>query len=453
MQKIIPALLVSTALLAACATDMPKTTLAQSIPAAWSAPRQGAPVSQDWWKNFNSPELEQLVAKALSDNADLKSSLHRIEAARADLKIAGASLLPSVDGSADASITRTNPSSGATTTRKSATAGLSVSYELDLFGGNRAAADSAAASLNATQYDHDALALVTMADTATAFFTLVNLRERIANASDNIINTQNILDIATARHNAGLTSELEVSNASSALASTHSALSTLQESEAKAKSALAILLGEAPQTISVSTSVLDAVSVPMIDAGTPSTLLQRRPDIAAAEANLIAADADIKAARAALYPSISIGPDFTLTKSPLGSPAATALSLAASLATPIFNGGRIEGGVEKAEASKMALLEDYRKTILTAFQETEDALATINSTIDREDFEAVARAEAQKAFNIAEARFKAGSTNLEPVLTASNTLIATRNAYSQARLARVLAAIDLYKALGGGWAP
>lgn len=455
MKKTITALsLVAALALAGCTTTAPDAGKPNiGTPAAWSrASGQGAASpTRDWWRNFGNRELDTLMEKALAGNADIRASIARIAQARADLKIAGASLYPSVDASGGADISREKPARGNWSTEKSANAGLDVSYELDLFGGNRASRKASAASLEETVFDADALNLVTMADTASAFFTILALRDRIAIAQESLNSDAEVLRIVEARVNAGAATSIDRSRQQTALSQKRASLRSLEEQASAAENALAVLLGQTPDTLSVLTrSVLD-VSQPEIDAGQPSSLLERRPDIKASEAALAAAAANIDVARAAMFPSVNIGAGFSLLKSPIGDPAATALGLAASLAAPLFQGGRLEGGVEKATARQTELAEDYRKTVLIAFQETEDALESTASASDRTTLLETAASEAQNAYDLTRKRFDAGAIDLEAVMDAQESLLSARDSLAQARAARLLASVDLYKALGGGW--
>lgn len=451
MKKILT-IAIMASLLSNCAptTNKPEPDLA--IPQNWSAQSvTGESVTAEWWNNFKNPELDEFMSAALSGNTDIAVALRRIDEARANLRIAGASLLPSVDASAGGSLARNKPVTGKSTTTRRLDTGLDISYELDLFGGNRAAIESANQSYKKSAYDADALALVTMAETAKSYATLLALRDRIAIADESLNNANEILRIVNARYKAGMGNAIDVARQETSLGNARATLRALLEDEAKAQNALAILIGRLPQDLTVDTISIIDLAVPAIAATQPSALLSRRPDIAAAEAALKAANADIDAARAAFYPTLTLGSGFGIVKSPLGDPAATALNLAASLAAPIFSGGRLEGGLEAATARQAQLLETYRGTVLSAFQETEDALQSAASSSDRVNILAATSAEARKTYTLTRKRYEAGSIDLAEVIDAQDSLLATQNSLTAARLDRVYAAIDLYKAMGGGW--
>lgn len=423
-------------------------------PANWSVTDKNSTqnVAKDWWTSFGSAELNALMDDALANNNDLLAGVQRIVQARASLKTAGASLLPTVSGSGGASRSRTNPPEGKTVSATNLQAGVDISYELDLFGANRSEVEAAGANLKGSQYDQDALALVVMGDVAQGYFTLLNLRERLAIADSNLKNAKELLRIMEARVREGSESDLELSQQSAAVSNSEAARESLVEQISNAENALAVLLGKAPQSIIVEGKNLDNLTVPAIEPGQPSELLERRPDLRSAEASLVAANADIGAARAAFFPSITLGAGQSIAATGFGDPATTALSLASSLAAPIFQGGRLQGGLDQATARQKELAETYRKTVLVSFQETEDALAAVKAAQVRENSLRNAMQQAQKAYQLSKKRYDAGSIDFQTLLDTQNSQLSAEDSFSQARLARLAAAINLFKALGGGWA-
>lgn len=442
-----------TVLLSGCSLIPDYKTPPVETPKQWSSasPSQQTQIAVDWWKSFSSGELNGLIETALAENNDLHASLQRIEQARADLKIAGAGLLPSADASTGLSWTKTNPATGRTTSGNSWNAGPDISYELDLFGGNRADVASASAQYNASRFTHDALALTIMGDVATGYFTVLNLRERLAIARNDLKNARDTLAIVNARFNAGAISALDPAQQKAAVASAEASLAALEQQETKAVNALSVLLGKPPQSIIITGQNLKSLTVPAIAAGQPSQLLTRRPDIRSAELDLYAANADIGAARAAFFPVVTLGLDWSIRQTPIGDPAATALSLASALTTPLFRGGSLRGGVEKATARQMEMAEDYRKTVLTAFQEVEDALTDTKAAQVRQAALKTAMEESQRAYDLSLAQYKAGAVDFQTVLDSQALLFISEDAYARTRLAALSAAINLFRALGGGW--
>lgn len=434
---------------AGCSMTPDYTQPEVSAPAAFSSgTAQATPIHQDWWANFGSVELDMLMDQAIARNNDIQAGIYRVQQARANLKIAGADLMPAVDGSAGAGrIFSRHPNSA----RSSVDAGIEINYELDLFGGNRANAEAARANLAGTQYGQDALNLVVMGDVARSYFTLLHLRERLKIADDNLANAREVLRIIQARFDAGSVSALDLSQQKSSVANSEASRASLVQSAANAENALAVLVGQAPTTLQVAGNSLTSMTIPNIAPGQPSALLQRRPDIRAAEADLVAANANIGAARAALFPSVNLGSGLSTAAAGFGNPATTAMALAASLAVPIFNGGRLEGGVENATARQKERAEIYRKTVLVSFQETEDALAAVKASESRERSFALALTEARKAYDLSRQQYDAGAIDFQTLLDTQNALLNAQDGYAQTRLERLSAAIDLYKALGGGW--
>lgn len=426
-------------------------------PAQWSAGQgdiaedMAGDIAFDWWTSFGNDELNALMEQALAHNHDLLAGVQRIEQSRANLKISGASLLPSADGSAGASRTRTNPVMGKSNYASNLNAGLNVSYELDLFGRNRAGVDAAQAGLRASEYDEDALALVVMGDVAQGYFSLLSLRERLAVADQNLANARDVLRVVQARVNEGMESDIELAQQETSVAASEASRASLLEQIINAENALAVLLGQPPQSIELSGDNLAGIRVPEITPQQPSSLLERRPDIRAAEQNLIGANADIGAARAAFFPSISLGLGTSVSLPAFGDPSTTAASLASSLAAPIFQGGRLEGGVEQASARQKELVENYKKAVLVSFQEVEDALAAVNTARQREDHLQRAAEQARRAYTLSKVRYDAGSIDFRTLLDTQGSQLSAEDNYAQARLERLSAAIALYKALGGGW--
>lgn len=449
-RRVLPAFF-SLLLLSGCALTPEFTRPAVDTPAAFSAGGAETQVHADWWRQFGSAELDRLVTVALTENNDLRAALQRIEQSRAAAKIAGAALLPAADISGDVSRARNNPVSGPTdnSTRIGLDAG--VSYELDLFGRNRATVTAAKAGVDASRFDKAALDLVVAGDVAGTYFSILNTRERLAVADNNLANAREVLRIVQARLDAGAASGLELAQQQSAVASAEASRAAIVEALANAENALAVLLGKAPQTLRTAQTKLDGLTVPAIAPGQPSTLLLRRPDIQQAEAALVAANANIGVARAAFFPTVSLGLGGGVSMAGFGDPASSALSLASNLAAPLFQGGRLQGGVEQATARQAELAENYRKTVLVAFQEVEDALAAVRAAEARETSFAAARAAAQTAYDLSRERFDRGAIDFQTVIDAQGTLLSAEDSHTQSRNARLSAAIRLYLALGGGW--
>ena len=267
---------------------------------------------------------------------------------------------------------------------------------------------------DATQYDRDALQLIVVSDTATFYTQVLSLNERIRIAQNNLKNAEEVLRITEARFREGSISGLEVSQQRVAVNNIRAALTSLTEQRSTNLNALAILLGQAPQNIQPPRTDFSSLKMPEVNLTPPASLLTARPDIESAEAILRAANADIGIARAAFFPSLTLGVD-TSTAAGFGHPAAAATSLAANILAPIFTGGRLTGNLEDVTARQKELAAQYQKTVLTAFQEVEDALAALKSNNEQAVLSLESVKESQNAYDIAKARFDAGAVDyLEP---------------------------------------
>lgn len=454
MKKTIAALLMLSTL-TACNIGADYVRPDTNIPAGWKKGDKVVDgvttINADWWRNFKSKELDALMAEALAQNLDLKQSLARIRQARASAQIANSFLVPGIDASASAGGTETRRNAGADGWLSSGRAGLDVSYELDLFGANRAGLKSARALVRNSQYSHDALALIVMSDVAKIYFQMLNLRERQGIAERNLKNIGEVLKVAQARFDAGSTSAIDVSRQKTELSNSRASVAALKNQVNATENALSVLLGRAPQDMKIKGWGLSGVASPKVPLTQPASILTQRPDIKAAEANLVAANADITAARAAFFPTVNIGAGLGLAVSPFGGPATNSLSLLASLVAPIFNGGRIAAGVDRATARELELAENYRLTVLTSLQEIENALSAVKAAKTRQANFADAVREAQKTYELSRGLYEAGSVDYQTMLEAERSLLSTNDNYASVKLELLNAQVDLYRALGGGW--
>jgi len=411
---------------------------------------QNAEIAADWWTGFESAELNTLMQRALENNNNLQASLHRIEQARADLKIAGAALLPSADvvaGYQSGSTIVTNITDQRNKGIPNYTADAGIYYELDLFGANRAKADAAKSGLTGTQYAHDALALIIMGDVAQNYFNVLNLKERLRIANNNLKATKDLLELAKARFETGARTQLDITRQESQLSNVKARVTALEQELALTQNALAVLVGEPPQSFSVKADGFKGLHILDVGVIQPSDLLERRPDIKSMEARLIASNADIGAARAAFYPSVNIGPSLLLA----ASPSASALTLAGSVIAPIFQGGRLEGNLDRVTARQKELAENYQQTVLIAFQEAENALTKVQKTLERENALKQATAKAGEAYEIAKNQYSLSVIEFQDVLDTQRMMLESEDQYERARYETLIARVELFKAMGGGW--
>jgi NodT family efflux transporter outer membrane factor (OMF) lipoprotein len=414
-----------------------------AIPGGWqSAQGMGTNANTTaFWRELGSAELNRLIDRALEQNLDLEAALHRIEQARAQAKVAGAPLYPAINASGTTSRRYEE------LTNDTARSGISLSYEVDLWGKNRNQARAAGHRAEASEFDREALRLVVTSDATNFYSQVLSLNDRIRIAEFNLKNAEEILRIVEARFNQGAVSGLEVSQQRVAVNNFRSALASLIEQRSTAANALAILLGLAPQDFSLPAAELVSLRVPEVNLTPPATLLTERPDIESAEAGLRAVNADIGVARAAFFPSLTLGVDPTIAAG-FGAPAAAATSLAANLVAPIFNGGKLKGNLENVTARQKELAAQYQKTVLTAFQEVEDALAALKSANDRAVIAAASVTESQNAYNIAKARFDAGAVDYLNLLDAQRSLFLAQDTQIAINQAQLQSFVQLRKALG-----
>lgn len=415
-------------------------------PAQWhdaSLTQQKSAVDPQWWRTFGSAELNHLIPESLLYNNDLAAARQRVEQARAQAKIAGANVWPSIGLQGDFIDTRNNSGDS-----QKGTGRFSVAYEVDLWGANHARRDAGSARLLSSVFTRDALQLVVMSNVGQAYFNLLALAERKRIATDFLENVADVLAIVEARHQAGAVSALDVAQQKTELATARASLDLAIQQYTLAENALAILLGHPPQTASFNAERFSDMLLPTVNALQPASLLERRPDVRQIEMELIAANADIGVARAAFYPKLQLNLDAVLA-SP--QPAGVALAMASSLAQPLFQGGRLEGGLENAEARNAELVETYRKTILTAFKEVEDAAAIRSNSTRRLQALADALDMARLAYQLSLDRYRLGAIDYQTLLSTQRSLLNTENSQVQARQDVLVAMVQLYQALGGGW--
>ena len=451
MKYIIPALF-ALLLLSSCSLvpDCKKPDMATPAWRSAVTPAEAA-LQADWWTGFGNPEMPELVNEALTSNNDVRAAVHRIEQARAAAQVAGSSLWPTLDAAGNIGRSQNNPSHGATTTTKSYSAGLQAGYELDLFGRNRAEADAAEADAKGVEFDKEALALVTMSDTAQAFIGLLSLQDRIVVAQSNLANGRDVLKITQARFDAGTLSAIELAQQKTAQANTEASVAQLAQQREAQLDALAVLVGKMPQDFTVKSTTLIGFTLPAVAVLQPAQLLERRPDIRSSEAQLEAANYDIGAARAAFFPSFQLSASASVGATPISAPVALANAVAASFTAPIFEGGALEGNLALTKARRAELEEQYKKVVLTAFQEVQDSLAAQQGADERVKQYSLAVEQAQTAYDLVRKRFDAGTIDFTTLLDTQSSLFSAQDALISAKQAQFAAAIILYKALGGSW--
>lgn len=438
-------------LLAGCSHTASPVDVLPTPPNEWQhAIPADEPVPADWWRGFASPELDGLVEQALASNHDLAAAAARLRQAQASARAAGAPLLPALDGNLGAS--REGRLGGdAETAGNQYRGGLAASYEVDLWGRLTANHDAALAELAASRFDRDALTLSLTATLTDTWLRQVALAERLRLAGLNLDNAERVLATVQAREAAGAATPLELAQQRGLVAEQRRSREELRQQADDVRSSLAILLGQS-EPVTQSRSSLTELQAPAPGGALPSELLVRRPDLARAEARLTAADADLRAARAALLPRLNLSAGASGSAGGLSRVFADPVySLAAAMTAPIFDGGALAAERDRNEASREELLADYRQSIVAAFADVQVAL-NARSGIDAQwQAQQEVQAQAERALRLAEQRYRAGADDLLNLLDTQRTLYAAEDQSAQLRLSRLQADVALARALGGGW--
>ncbi|HUE65045.1 MAG TPA: TolC family protein [Rhizomicrobium sp.] len=451
--------------LAACTANPQALSRPGDVPPAFTAPMdKAAPVwpKAGWWANFGSTELTPLEETAQKENLDIAAAAAQVLAAEANDGVALAALFPTLGSSFGASRSGSNTPSFNTGTsnamsraRNSFTAGLTANYQQGFFGTQYFDLQASRENLRAQRYAAAVTGISVSSQVADEYFSVLSFRERIAIANANIAAAKRILAITQAKVNSGISSNLDLAEEEATVAQQESTLPGLIESEKEARYSLAILLGRAPEGYDVKSQNLDGIVSPAVQPGLPSELLLRNPGIAQAEAELYAAHANVNAARATYFPSLSLtgsldsGPVTRLSE--LFTPASLFWSIGASVLQTIFDGGRIHAQNDLARAQEQQLIATYRKAVFTAFQDVESALGTVKSTNDTLALLEVETKADAEAFRISELQYREGTIDIVQLLQNQQNLFNAQQALVQTKLGRLEASIALYNALGGGW--
>jgi len=438
------------------------------IPAAYDGASKNPAVAEaalpplDWWRAFRSRELTEIVEAARASNLDIAVAIARIVQADAQARVTGAALLPTANLNASATRSRSSQTLGGTgvsagpSERDNLQATLNASYEIDFWGKNRALLRAAEETAVASRFDREVVGLSTVVAAANAYFQVLAAQDRLRVANENIAAATRVLKLIKDRLAAGTASQLEVAQQESLLATQRTAIPLLQQTLKQNRTALAILVARSPERMRVRGGSLRAIAYPRVTPGLPSELLAQRPDIREAEANLAAANANVANARAQFLPSVTLtaeGGYASAVLKTLFRPESMMYSLAAGLTQPIFEGGRLTGNLDLQKGRQDELLNAYRKSVISAFGDVENALEAVKQTALRERLQAAVVKASREAFNISEERLRGGTIDLITVLQTQQTLFQAEDLLVQARLAHVQAIVSLYQALGGGWLP
>lgn len=427
------------------------------LPAAWRyATASGAdtPVPPDWWSAFGNAELERLVDTAKSNSFDLAAAYARVEQARARARIAGAALMPNVSAFADASRQSGFMVNNEIPGGSAFDLGLAASYELDFWGRNRALREAAIDEARATEYDRATVMVTLTSDVASVWLETVALRERAGIAQRSLTIALRVLALTDSQVRAGHATPLDTARQRALVAAQQRSVAQLDQQANDSEAVLAALLGTPASTFDVATRSLDDIRLPGVDAGVPSSLVTRRPDVASAEARLAAAHADVAAARAAMLPTITltgtVGSGSDRIQHIFDNPLYT---VAAGLTAPIFDAGALASNRDMAIARQQELLATYRQSIIAALGDTERALNASAGAQAQTHAQDVELLEARRTLALAESRYRAGAETSLSVLDAQRTLFAAEDMHVQVLLAQFQAAVSVFRAAGGGWQP
>jgi NodT family efflux transporter outer membrane factor (OMF) lipoprotein len=434
----------------------------EAPPAGWkTAQPQDGVLRGKWWEAFGDPALNALEEQVAASNQSLAQAEAQFRGARAAVSAARAGLFPTVTAGAQATTSRGSTSRNSSTSGTGGSSGTATIYqvpidftwEADLWGRVRRDIEANVASAQASAADVEALRLSLQAELAVDYFQLHGLDEQKRLLDSTVADYQQALQITVNRHDQGVASGADVAESQTQLESAKAQAIDLGVARAEFEHAIAILTGKAPSDLTIAQGPITAPP-PVIPVAVPSELLERRPDIAAAERRVAAANAQIGVATAAYYPSLGL--------SASGGFASTALSslfslpnrfwsLGPSLLATVFDGGRRRAAVAEAEANYDATVAAYRQSVLTAFQAVEDNLAAVRILADEATQQAAATAAAERSLALTRNRYNAGIATYLEVITAQNAAFVNERNAVDLRVRQMTASVNLIRALGGGW--
>jgi len=445
-------------LLAGCSTPVPQSMPHEMLPERFTGPlSDNAPIwpEADWWKGFQDDELASLIGEAQAGNKDLAVAAAHVMEAEAQSTIARAALFPQINGGAD----HTNRGCSGQAcqnfgTQKAFDLTFNASYELDVWGLAQDNLRAANEQVKSTRFTQQAVALALNANVADVYFNILALRQRIAIANQYIAAINQILEVIQLKVKAGSISHLDLAREQAQVEAVEAQLPALQTQEKQALYTLAVLLGRPPEGFDIKAQNLDAVQSPLVGAGIPSALLLRRPDVAEAEANLASAHANVDAARAAFLPQISLTGSGGFVSTAIGTllqGSNFGYAYGAGLLQTIFDGGKLAGQKDLADATEREFVAHYQGAALNAYSDVETALIQVANNRKAEDHLRREVDAAREAFEISELQYRQGAADLLNVLQAQAQLFGAQDQLAQTIQASRQASVHLYEALGGGW--
>ena len=413
---------------------------------------------QKWWEVFQDEQLQELIRTALRQNFDVRIAAARVAEARAQLRITRADQFPQVDGSALADRERVSaspvPLPSQAFERNVFQVGGSTSWEVDFWGKFRRATEAARATLAATEWGRRAVVTSLVAQVAEAYFALRAIDLNLDISRQTLASRQESLRLTQVRAAGGVASELDVRQAEQLVFGASAVIVDLERQAEQQENLISILQGNNPGAVPRGRTLTDQPLIPQVPTGLPSALLERRPDIVEAEQTLVAANANIGVVRANFFPEVSLtgsgGFQSAALSSLLTGPAAF-FTVGATLLQPVFTAGRTRSQVELAEARRDEVLLAYQQTILESLRDVSDALIAYRRNREFRDQQQLLTRSAGDALRLTTVRYQGGASNYLEVLDADTRLFAAQLVLAQAQLNELLAIVQIYRALGGGW--
>lgn len=413
---------------------------------------------QKWWEVFQDEQLQELIRTALRQNFDVRIAAARVAEARAQLGITRADQFPQVDGSALADRERVSaspvPLPSQAFERNVFQVGVSTSWEVDFWGKFRRATEAARATLAATEWGRRAVVTSLVAQVAEAYFALRAIDLNLDISRQTLASRQESLRLTQVRAAGGVASELDVRQAEQLVFGASAVIVDLERQAEQQENLISILQGNNPGAVPRGRTLTDQPLIPQVPTGLPSALLERRPDIVEAEQTLVAANANIGVLRANFFPEVSLtgsgGFQSAALSSLLTGPAAF-FTVGATLLQPVFTAGRTRSQVELAEARRDEVLLAYQQTILESLRDVSDALIAYRRNREFRDQQQLLTRSAGDALRLTTVRYQGGASSYLEVLDADTRLFAAQLVLAQAQLNELLAIVQIYRALGGGW--
>jgi outer membrane protein, multidrug efflux system len=446
--------------LAGCASPAPPPAASSvEAPAAFAqATNTEAQPVAEFWKAFGDAELDTLIAQAMAANRDLRVAAARVAEAQALAQGTQGLGRPSLDLAAGAARARAPDSNGQTSTSNQFTVGVAAAWEIDLFGRVAAEQRSAQAQVLASQAQRRAAQVSVAAEVARSYFELRGLQEQLRVTRLDLAAQREALKLVQARLSVGRGTALDTERATALVEGTAASLPALETALSRARMRLAVLTGAVPSALDARLAEQKPLpglpGTPLAAIGSPQSLLQRRPDVAAAEAQLRAAEAQSGSTRSRLWPSLTLSGSLGLNAGrigDLGDSSAFVANLGANLLWSLIDNGQRQAQVSAADARRDAALAQFDQTVLAALEETEGALINFNRSQQRTEHLFAAAKAAEGASKIARARLEAGSIDFLAVLDAERELLLARDRLAQGQTGAALALVGVYRALAGGW--